>query len=112
MSEQASETTDPAPAEIGQRLGRVESAVQSILEIIKGKGPEHAAAQKVTETRLSADSTVADEVQAELARRDEATKRAERDALLGKHEETLAKLTESKPQSPRRKVEEIMGYHG
>ena len=104
--------TPAPPAEVNERLGRVEQAIESLKQIIQGKGPVHAEAQGATQARLSADSAVADEVQAELARRDEAVKRAERDALLGKHDETLARLTEAKPQSPRRKIEEIMGYHG
>ena len=111
MSETAPETPAP-PAEVNERLGRVEQAIESLKQLIQGKGPVHAEAQGATQARLSADSTVADEVQAELARRDEAVKRAERDALLGKHEETLVRLTEKQPQSPRRKIEEIMGYHG
>ena len=113
MSETAPEPpTQAAAPEVNERLGRVEQAIESLKQLIQGKGPVHAEAQDATQARLSADSTVADEVQAELARRDEAVKRAERDALLGKHEETLVRLTEKRPQSPRRKIEEIMGYHG
>lgn len=114
MTETPPETPAPQAAapEVNERLGRVEQAIESLKQLIQGKGPVHAEAQGATQARLSADSTVADEVQAELARRDEAVKRAERDALLGKHDEVLSKLTEKQPQSPRRKIEEIMGYHG
>ena len=104
--------TPDSTEQLDERMGRVEEAINKLRELLAGKGPVHAEAQGATQARLGADSTVADEVQAELARRDEAVKRAERDALLGKHEETLVKLTEKQPQSPRRKIEEIMGYHG
>ena len=112
MSEQAPETPAAPAPELEQRVSRIEQGLNQVLDLLKGKGPAHAEAQQATETRLDANSSVAAEVQAELERRDEATKAAEREALVGKHEETLARLTERKPQSPRRKVEEIMGYHG
>jgi hypothetical protein len=108
------ETTEPAPSasELDARVDRIEQSLDQVLDLLKGKGPAHAEAQQATEARLDANSSVAAEVQAELDRRDEAAKREQREAEFGQVKETVAKLAEAKPQSPRRKVEEIMGYHG
>ena len=104
----------PAPSgdgDLGQRMARVESTLETILDRLKGGRDEaHGAAQDVTQARLAASSTIADEVQQELSRRDAAAKAAERDQLLGKHEETLKALTEQKPQVPVRWVESLMGW--
>jgi hypothetical protein len=111
------ETTEPAPtaSELDARVNRIEQSLTQVLDLLKGKGPAHAEAQQATETRLGASSVAADAGQEaidELARRDAQAKQDELDARFGRHEEALAKLTEAKPQSPRRKVEERMGYHG
>jgi hypothetical protein len=111
----ADEPVTPAPpapdSGLEQRVGSLETKLDLILDRLKGgESAARSDAQGVTEARLSASSTVADEVQAELDRRDAAAKAAERDQLLGTHSETLAKLTEQKPQAPVRKVETIMGW--
>ena len=111
MSEQAPEHP-PAEPELEQRVDRIERAVDKILGIVSGKGPVHAEAEKVTQAHLDAPGSVAEEVQRELERRDEAAKREQREAEFGQVKDTVAKLTEAKPKSPPRKVEQVMGYHG
>jgi hypothetical protein len=103
----------PEASRLEERIERIEDAVGSILERLKGgSGEAHKDAAEVTRERLGASSTVADEVEAELARRDAAAKQAERDERLGKLGETVAKLTEKTPQPPPRRVERVMGWHG
>ena len=60
-------------------------------------GAAHADAEKATQERLDAPGSVAEEVERELARRDEATKREQREAEFGQVKETVAKLTEKRP---------------
>jgi hypothetical protein len=91
--------------ELAAKVDRIEQVVSKFL------GGAHKDATATTEQRLDAPGSMADEVQRELARRDEAAKRDERDALVGKHEETLKALTEKVPEPPPRRVERIMGWN-
>ena len=114
MSETAPEPpTQAAAPEVNERLGRVEQAIESLKQLIQGKGPVHAEAQGATQARLSANENAlnaGEEAVQELARRDDAIKKAELDARFGKIEQVV--LTEKKPESPRRWIEDKMGYHG
>jgi hypothetical protein len=109
---------EPAPQtetepQVEERLGRVEAAVARIEQAVsEALGGVHKDSAEVVEARLDADSSVAAEVQRELARRDEATRKAEEADRLGKVEETIAGLTEKTPLPPVRKIEHIMGWHG
>ena len=97
---------DPPKDESGglaERVERVEAAVSALLSKLTG-GDKPA--------ELGAPATVAEEVQRELARRDEAKKKAEADERLGKVETDLKSLTEKPPAAPVRKIESIMGWHG
>lgn len=78
--------------------------------VSKITGGAHKDATATTQERLDQPGSIAEEVQRELARRDEAAKQQEKDALLGKHEEALKALTEKVPEPPPRKVERIMGW--
>jgi hypothetical protein len=94
-------------------MDRVEATLQTIVDHLKGgRDQAHGAAADATEARLSASSTVADEVAAELARRDQAAKDAEREAMIGRHDQEIAKLTEKRPETPVRRIEGIMGWRG
>jgi hypothetical protein len=84
--------------------------IGQVLDAVKGTGPAHAGAQRVVQARLDAPGSVAEEVRAELARRDKDTRDAEIAAKVGTHDETLAKLTEKQPETPVRRVERIMGW--
>ena len=109
----ADEPTEPAAApELEQRVTTIEEKIDKILGLVSSNSPAHAEAEKATQERLDAPGSVAEEVERELARRDEATKREQREAEFGQVKETVAKLTEKRPMSPPRKVEQIMGYHG
>ena len=110
MSEQAPEA--PEPAETDQRLTRLEQAVDKILGIVSSKSAAHGQAEAVTQERLDAPGSVAEEVERELARRDDAAKAAQREEEFGSIKDTVAKLTEKRPESPVRKVEDIMGWRG
>jgi hypothetical protein len=108
-------TTEPeaTPDGTDARLSRLESAVDTIKNILTGA---HKDATATTDARLSEPTSIADEVQRELARaekerRDNETA-AEREARLKGVEDTVVKLTEKTPQPPPRKIERIMGWHG
>jgi hypothetical protein len=111
MAETESETStatetpaEPSVAKLDERVGRIEAAVNTLIDKLHGRS------QSAVETKLDEDSTVAAEVQRELARRDEQTKEQERIAKLGELESTVAKLTEKTPTPPPRRVERIMGW--
>jgi len=98
---------DPPKEEGGglaDRVERVEAAVTALISKLSGGGDKPA--------DPGAPATVAEEVQRELARRDEAKKKAEADERLGKVETDLKSLTEKPPAAPVRKIESIMGWHG
>lgn len=92
-------------AKLEERVGRIENAVESILTAL------HGGSQKAVETKLDAPGSVAEEVQRELARRDQKAAEDRKDLDLKSLKETVAKLTEKKPESPPRKVEQLMGWH-
>jgi hypothetical protein len=106
-----SETAPEPEPQLEQRVSTIEEKIDRILGLVSGRGPSHADAEKVTQERLDEPGSVAEEVQRELERRDEAAKREQREQEYGHLTETVAKLTEKRPASPVRKIEEIMGYH-
>ncbi len=99
-------TAGPTPAELDAKIGRVETAVQTILTALHGKS------QEGVQAKLDAPGSVAEEVQRELARRDAQKQKDEHDAEFTGLKETVAKLTEQKPVDPPRKIEQLMGWHG
>lgn len=95
--------------ELARRQDQTDSKLDQILTAISGKSPAApAAAQQVTQDRLSRPSTVAEQVQAELdrARREQASQEAAaaRDADHQSLKDQVAKLAEAppKPAQPRR----------
>ena len=95
--------TPDSTEQLDERMGRVEEAINKLRELLAGKGPVHAEAQGATQARLSANENAlnaGEEAVQELARRDDAIKKAELDARFGKIEQVV--LTEKKPESPRR----------
>jgi hypothetical protein len=100
----------------GDRIHSLDKLADQVdkLTMMVGKliGGAHKDATATTEHRLGEPTSVSEEVQRELARRDEAQKQAERDAALGRHEEALKGLTEKIPEPPVRKVERLMGWRG
>lgn len=112
MTEQQVETP-PAVAEPGgegtndERIGRLESAVNEILTLIKGKPAVTASDEETT--------SVASEVKRELEKlRAAEDRKRERDAEKGKLaelEDKVRKVTE-KPPREYRKVTRFMGWAG
>jgi len=90
---------------IAEKIERLEDIVTNALG---GHGQAHATAQKVTQKRLDEPGEITAEVQRELARRDAASKQEERDARLGKLEESVTALAEKPPAPTVRKVTRIM----
>lgn len=91
-------------ASFDERLGRIEDAIGKIT------GGAHKDATATTAARLDAGSSIAAEVQAELGRRDQAAKDAERETELEKLKTTVAELAEKPPAEPVRRIERLMGW--
>lgn len=91
-------------AEVGARLGKLENKLDALINSL------HSDAGKTTDKRLDASNSVAETVQAELARRDEVSKKAEEAERLGKVELAIGALTEKQPDPIVRRVEKIMGW--
>lgn len=100
----ATTTTTGSGGGVGERLGTLETKVDRLIESL------HSDAGKTTGQRLDAPNSVAEQVQAELARRDEASKQAEEKERLGKVELAIGALTEKQPEPVIRRVEKIMGW--
>lgn len=102
----ATTTTDTGTsgAGIGDRLGKLENKLDALINSL------HSDAGKTTDKRLDASNSVAETVQAELARRDEVSKKAEEAERLGKVELAIGALTEKQPDPIVRRVEKIMGW--
>jgi Skp family chaperone for outer membrane proteins len=103
----------PTLAEVDDRVGKIETAVTTMQEALqRALGGAHKDAAATTEERLDQNSTIAAEVQRELAR---AAREQDEQALRGKVDtvaETVARLQETPPAPPVRRVEKIMGWHG
>jgi hypothetical protein len=103
-----SEQTENVPDDVGPRLSRVETAIQDIKAMLTGAHKDAAA----TTADDKPASTVAEEVQRELERRDAETRRREEQERLGNVEAAVKGLTEKPPLAPVRKIESIMGWRG
>jgi hypothetical protein len=68
----------------------------------------HVAGGQAVKAKLDEPQTVADQVKAELAARDQAAKAAERDAEFTTVKEELAKLKETPPAAVVRRVTRVM----
>jgi hypothetical protein len=99
-----------------ERLDKIEATQErqgTVLDkILTALSGTHREAGKLVEARLDEPGSVKEEVDRELARRDAAAKESERDALLGRHEDTLKGLTEKVPEAPVRRIEGWMGWRG
>jgi hypothetical protein len=116
MTDQATETA-PAGKDPETRLDRLEAKVDAVIDRLgQIVGGAHKDATATTQARLDAPGSVAEQVQAELARADQAKRanetEAQRDARLAGVEEKVKGLTEKAPQAPPRRIERIMGWHG
>ena len=106
---------DPAP-EVDDRIGTLESKVDQIItrlgELVRGTGPAagaHADAAKVTNARLEP-QTVEEQVAAALEAKDRKAKEAALHEDVASLKETTAKLAETPPEPPQRRVERVMGW--
>jgi hypothetical protein len=88
---------------LAEKVERIEQALAKVL----GGGQKETPAAGAPEPP----GGIAEEVQRELSRRDDAAKQAEKYALLGKHDEVIKQLTEKTPEPPPRRVERIMGWN-
>ncbi len=110
----ADDTT--TPPELADRVGTIESKVDQIIsrlgELVRGTGPAagaHTTAAKITDARLEP-QTVEEQVAAALAAKDQQAKEAALHADVASLKETTAKLAETPPEPPQRRVERVMGW--
>jgi hypothetical protein len=89
---------------LAARIEKIETKIDALI------GSLHKDAGATTNERLDAPNSVAEEVQAELSRRDKAAKEKEAAERLGKVEEVVGTLTEKAPDPVIRKVEKFMGW--
>ena len=93
------------------QLTRQESAIDRLADAISRWVPTtRGEAQEHTERRLERPSSVAEQVQAELDRRDQKAKEAARDGELTTLRETVGKLQEKAPEPVARGIERVMGW--
>jgi hypothetical protein len=97
------------PADTETRLDRLERKLD---ELIAGRNPGHATAQEHQEQHLDRPSTIEEQVRMELAKAkaadqdaaDKDSEKSERQTIR----DTLAKLTEAKPQQPQPRRQRVM----
>ena len=114
MSETPAETTEPAdPPELEQRVDRVESKLDRLIEIVSGgERKAQGTAQAGREAELDAPTSVGEQIRAQLEERDAkaaaaAGKQADADRI-GAIETRLAEMSEQRPQTPVRRIERVM----
>jgi len=106
------EATDPPDDVDGERFERLEAKVDALADAISRLVPDsHAEAQHRTEEHLDRGSSIKEQVEAELARRDkEAADRQAADAERADREtirEAAARLREKPPAPPRNPVKAL-----
>ncbi|HMD25857.1 MAG TPA: hypothetical protein VKH61_17295 [Streptosporangiaceae bacterium] len=106
MTDQPTQTA-PAARELDERVSRLEQAIDIIKAAVTGVHKDSTAA---TEARLDAPGSIAEEVQRELDRRDQATVQAQKEAEFEQVKAVV--LAEKQPLPPPRKIERLMGWHG
>jgi hypothetical protein len=114
-TEAAETDTEPSTAELSGRIDGIESKLDLLIDKLGGKKDEaHDAAQQHTEERLDRPSTIAEEIRAQLAKRDaDAAKAASEQShadRLAAVEATVTGMTEQVPEAPQRRVEKLMGW--
>jgi hypothetical protein len=96
----------PTVAELAQRVNSMDSKLDTLISSLHGKAADH------TEARLDRNSSIADQVQAELAkaREHEAKEKAARDAKADSDDlkARVAALAEKSPAAPVRRVTRLM----
>lgn len=97
-------TTDDKISALDRRIDRLAALIARAVPTTRTEAQEH------TERRLDRPSSVAEQVQAELDRRDQKAKEAARDGELTTLRETVGKLQEKAPEPVARGIERVMGW--
>ena len=93
------------------QLNRQDSAIDRLADTLARFVPTtRGEAEQHTERRLERPSSVAEQVEAELKRRDKEAKDAARDGEVSTLRETVAKLQEKAPEPVARGIERVMGW--
>ena len=109
------EASGPTVAELAERQERTEGKLDQILEVLgRKKDDVHGQAADHEADKLDAPTSVADEIRRQLEDRDkaeQAKKAAEEGDSWRKNVDTrLSELAEKKPETPARKIENLMGW--
>lgn len=97
-------TTDDRISALDRRIDRLAELIARAVPTTRREAEQH------TERRLERPSSVAEQVQAELDRRDQKAKEAARDGELTTLRETVGKLQEKAPEPVARGIERVMGW--
>jgi hypothetical protein len=105
----------PTVAELAERQERTEGKLDQILAVLgKTEGNAQGAAAEHEADKLDAPTSVADEIRRQLEDRDkaeQAKKAAQEGDSWRKNVDTrLSELAEKKPETPARKIENLMGW--
>jgi len=107
----AEEAAPDSQAAQDARLDRIEKAVDKLSALVEGILPgSHAEAQERTERNLDRPSSIEEQVQAELAKRDREAKDKTRDEEHTSMREQLAKLREVPPAPPVPRRTRMLGW--
>jgi exonuclease VII large subunit len=112
---EAAEAAEPSTAELSGRIDGIESKLDLLINKLGGaKDQAHATAEQHTEERLDRPSSIAEEIRAQLARRDaDAAKAASEQShadRLAAVEATVTGMAEHTPEAPQRWIEKRMGW--
>lgn len=98
----ATATTTAVAGVTKAEFGSLESKVDALIEAL------HSGGREAVKDRLSADQSIADQVQAELDRRDQAAKAEQERQEITTLKEEVAALREVRPAEPLRRVTRFM----
>jgi hypothetical protein len=112
---ETAEPAEPSTAELSGRIDGIESKLDLLIDKLGGKKDEaHDAAEQHTEERLDRPSTIAEEIRAQLAKRDaDAAKAASEQShadRLAAVESAVTGMAEQVPEAPQRWIEKRMGW--
>ena len=111
----ATTETGPTVAELAERQERTEGKLDQILEVLGRKKDEvHGQAADHEADKLGEPTSVADEIRRQLEDRDKAEKAKKASDADGEWRTAvdvkLGELAEKKPETPARKIENLMGW--
>jgi hypothetical protein len=119
MAENPTADPTPDPPEVDKqdplKLGELRSLIEDVVKKVTGSAEKteddaHERAQKGTLNRLDRESSIAEQVQAELAKMNEAEKRKAKEDGLAATVKTLTEKVLERAPVERRRIHKFMGW--